>query len=167
MGHIVSLKTIKQIIPEIKNVGDRVVLTHGAFDILHIGHIEFLRESKEKGQVLIVGIESDKRIAEYKGISRPIIPFDQRMRLVSKIQFVDFVFPITDKNPFNDELYMKMYDNLQPNILTYGRNYGAEKQRKATKDYFTDIKFEKILTEFDKLQSTTKIIEKIITSGQN
>lgn len=163
MGHIVTRKTLKDLIFDIKKSTDKVVFTHGAFDILHIGHIEFLRKSKEKGQVLVVGVDSDKRIYTYKGIKRPIIPLDHRLRIISKFEYVDFVMPLTELD-LSDDYFTKLYDDLAPNLVTFGKNFFAEKDLVERQKYLSNIKFKKIIHDYSDIQSTTKIIDKIVDS---
>lgn len=160
MGYILEKNTITEVIKQLKKSGNKIVFTHGAFDLFHVGQLEFLRKCKEKGQILIVALESDARISLYKGTDRPVIPLDQRLGIVSRVQGVDFAFPISGKE-FTIQYYLKLYDELQPSIVTYGRQYGGENIIQSAEEYFTDIKFKRVTHKYDKLQSTTKIIDKI------
>ncbi|MFT5170573.1 MAG: rfaE bifunctional protein nucleotidyltransferase chain/domain, partial [Candidatus Marinamargulisbacteria bacterium] len=69
--------------------GKRIVLTNGCFDILHAGHIQYLYEAKELGDILIVGINSDQSVKGFKGDQRPIVPQDQRAAVLSALEMVD------------------------------------------------------------------------------
>jgi D-beta-D-heptose 7-phosphate kinase/D-beta-D-heptose 1-phosphate adenosyltransferase len=160
MGYVLDKNTVTVVIKQLKKSGDRIVLTPGAFDLFHVGQLEFLRKTKQKGELLIVALESDKRIASYKSLDRPIIPLEQRLKIVSHMQTVDFCFPIFGTEITN-EYYLKLYDELKPNIVTYGRSYAGENTIHKAADYFTDITFKKITHKYDRIQSTSRIIDKI------
>jgi len=172
MGYLLSLETITKAAKELRR-NNKIVFTHGAYDLFHIGQSEFLRKSKEKGQILIVGIDSDELVSMYKGIVRPVIPLEQRLNIISKLQYVDFVFPliylpglgkeITIKKP--SSYHLRLYKELNPDTITYGRKYGGTETIKRARKYFKHLIFRKIVHEYDKLQSTTKIIDKILNSN--
>lgn len=160
MGYILDKKTTIEVSKSLKNLNEKVIFTHGAYDLFHIGHLEFLKLSKRVGDILIVGLESDERIAMYKDIKRPVIPLVQRIRILSKIEYVDFVFPIIEKK-FDHEYYLKLYDKLKPNEVTFGGMYGARKTIEIASQTFSDISFTQISHQYDCIQSTTKIIDHI------
>ncbi len=163
MGYILDKKTALSVVKSLKKEGERIVLTHGAYDLFHIGHLEFLKKSKEKGDILIVGVESDERIAMYKAIKKKVvIPFDQRLKIISKVIFVDFVVPINDRI-CDSEYYIKFYDEFTPDHLTYGRAYGAQKTIEMASKALSSISFDNIIHQYDGLQSTTDIKNKIST----
>jgi D-beta-D-heptose 7-phosphate kinase/D-beta-D-heptose 1-phosphate adenosyltransferase len=136
--------------------GKRIVFTHGAFDLLHYGHLSFLRKSKKLGDVLIVGIESDKNVSSYKP-GRPIITQKRRLELLSELNCVDICF--INKEKLKPDTYEPFYHDLKANVVTAGRNFGNERvqeivARTPAKFIFVDSGFE----------STTRIIDKIIAS---
>jgi D-glycero-beta-D-manno-heptose 1-phosphate adenylyltransferase len=170
MGYVLSLEAITKVCRELgKN--NKIVYTHGAFDLFHAGHLEFLRLSKEKGQILIVGIEPDDSVQVYKNIKRPIFPMDQRMDIVSKLKYVDFVFPINYKvhlqkiSAFEKihNLHSDLYNLIKPNVVTYGNLYAGLRTINETKNKLKNTKFKKIIHKYSNLQSTTKIIDKILS----
>jgi cytidyltransferase-like protein len=171
MGYIFSLEAITRVSKEL-GINNKIIYTHGAYDLFHIGHLEFLRASKEQGQILIVGVEPDEIISLYKNVNRPVIPLDQRMSIISKLNFVDFVFPIkyindpSNKNGMH-KFHTSLYKILNPNVITYGRSYGGMKTINEAKLNLKNIKFKKILHKFDKIQSTTKIVDKILNFQKN
>lgn len=174
MGYVLSLEAITRVIKELGK-REKIIFTHGVFDLFHIGQSEFLRKSKELGQVLIVGIDSDKLVSICKGVKRPVIPLDQRMGIISKQQFVDFVFPL-EYLPRLDchvskykpsKYHLNLYKELKPNIVAYGRKYGGMETVKKGKNYIIGTKFKKITHKYDRLQSSTKIIDKILSSKTN
>ena len=77
-GKIKSLDEIKQIAANAKNTGKNIVFTNGCFDILHRGHVHLLREAKALGDILVVGVNSDRSVQRIKGPDRPILPETDR-----------------------------------------------------------------------------------------
>lgn len=100
---------------KLKQASQKIVLAGGCFDILHIGHIEFLEKSKQAGDVLILLLESDKAIKLLKGNKRPINPQDDRAKVLSAIVFVDFV--VTLPKPFKTSDYKKLVSEITPDII--------------------------------------------------
>src|SRR5438132_9102802 len=71
--------------------GARIVMANGCFDVLHIGHVRYLKAAKTLGDLLIVGINSDEQTRRLKGAGRPFLPQEQRAEIISSIEAVDFV----------------------------------------------------------------------------
>ncbi|OGC47711.1 hypothetical protein A2886_02995 [candidate division WWE3 bacterium RIFCSPHIGHO2_01_FULL_42_13] len=161
MGCILTQDIITQISNQLKENRKDVVLTHGVFDLFHIGQAEFLKKSKKQGDYLIVGIESDERVSAYKGIERPVIPLAQRMEIIAACDYVDFVYPISNPSPVVDAFYKHMYELLNPVLVTFGRGFAYQNQLKDEKLQILGIKSKKITHIYDTLQSTTRIIDKI------
>lgn len=97
----------------------RVVLASGVFDIVHIGHIDYLTQAKSAGNLLFVGVETDEYARLSKGANRPFNPLEIRLAFLSALQPVNFVFgyddiPICGGNP---EIYIKRYRELNPDLL--------------------------------------------------
>lgn len=109
----------------------RTVLVGGAFDILHLGHITFLENSKNIGDVLIVLLESDQKIKKIKGSDRPINPQNERARIISSLKTVDYVI----KLPFfkSDKEYDQLIQRIHPTIIaaTEGDMHIHHKKRQA------------------------------------
>jgi len=97
-----------------------VVFSNGCWDILHSQHIELLKFAKSKGDVLVVGINSDDSVKVLKGEKRPIKTLNERISIISALEFVDFVIP------FNDETPLKLIEALRPNVLVKGSEYQIE-----------------------------------------
>ncbi len=166
MGFILDKKILADVSNSLRDRGDKVVLTHGAFDLFHVGHFELLKRSKKKGDVLIVGIESDDRIKRYKGSLRPIIPFNERMQLVSALNCVDFVLPITG-DTFSEEYYLALYDLFNPNIVTFGRRFSWSKGIQKISKSVVNTEFKLIGQKFNKKEvSTSEIITRVMRSGE-
>lgn len=103
-----------------RNHHQKIVFTNGCFDILHVGHIEYLAQAKEKGDILIIGLNSDNSVRRLKGENRPINPQNARAELLSALFFVDAVVFFNEDTPY------ELIKTVQPNILVKGADYKAE-----------------------------------------
>jgi rfaE bifunctional protein nucleotidyltransferase chain/domain len=98
-----------------------VVFTNGCFDILHKGHIEYLKKSKALGTYLIVAINSDRSVRRLKGESRPINKQEDRALVLESIRYVDKVIVFEEDTPY---LLIKQ---IKPDIITKGGDYTKDK----------------------------------------
>lgn len=117
---IVSLAELSFIVPHLKAQGKRVVFTNGCFDLLHVGHIKFLEESRRRGDVLVVAVDTDASVRRVKGEGRPVLGETERLRMLAALAAVDYV------TPFESGQLPEILRNLQPDILTKGSNYPEE-----------------------------------------
>lgn len=108
-----------------------IVLVGGCFDILHFGHIHFLKEAKKLGNHLIVALESDKTTKKLKGRGRPIHSQNQRKEILTSLNFVDEVISLPEMR--NDADYKKMVAKIKPNIIavTQGDSMKNKKEEYA------------------------------------
>ena len=100
--------------------GKKVVFTNGCFDILHLGHINYLEKAKELGDKLIIGLNTDESVTRLKGPDRPINHEEARGRMLAALQFVDMIIYFSEDTPFN------LIKVLKPDILVKGNDYLAE-----------------------------------------
>jgi len=119
MGKILSDRELKKEIEKLKNEGKKVVFTNGCFDILHVGHIRYLKEAKKLGDILIVAINSDSSVKRIKPL-RPINPEQERAEVLSAVEVVDFVTFFNEDTPYNLIKY------LQPDVLVKGGDWKIE-----------------------------------------
>lgn len=118
---IKTLEQITEISKQLKQQGKILVTVNGSFDMLHAGHLDQLEEAKKQGDVLFVGINSDKSIQEKKGPNRPYFPEQARAALLAALACVDYV-TIIDA-PY-DEVQHVLIRAVKPNIHTNGPDYG-------------------------------------------
>lgn len=128
--HFVCMAKIvnhSQLMDELRR-DNRVILTHGAFDLFHIGHLELLKQSKALGGKLIVGIDSDESVTAYK--RKPIVSQKYRTNIVAYLDFVDYVLPLDRvlRKKDHDYFYLKLYSQLKPDVITYGENFHFESE---------------------------------------
>jgi cytidyltransferase-like protein len=151
-----SLETLFRICHELKKNKKRIVFTHGTFDLFHYSHLCLLRESAKLGDYLIVGIEQDKNVAEYKSYKRPIVSEQKRFEVVSELNCVNQAF--INRFPMTDETYEYLCKELNIDILTIGCNFGfVDKVKDRTQKL--NIKLEQLDIPYE---PTTSIINDII-----
>jgi len=131
MKKVITVNQVGVLVSKLKQGGKKLVLAGGCFDILHIGHIKFLEKSKKAGDILMLLLESDKAIKLLKGDKRPINPQDNRAKVLSAIEFVDFVINLD--RPFKTEDYRRLVKEISPDVIaiTSGDANLAEKKSQA------------------------------------
>lgn len=139
-SHIKSQREIAALAQRLKGEGKRVVFTNGCFDILHVGHVKYLEEAKRYGDVLIVGLNSDRSVRELKGPTRPVNPENDRAYILAALESVDYVVLFSDETPH------ELIKSIAPDILVKGGDYegktvvGAEFARELRLVQFVDGK---------------------------
>jgi len=89
--YISDYKKLSEVVGHCRGLGLRIVLTQGTYDMLHIGHARYFEEAKKHGDILIVGVDSDKKVRARKGPERPIVPQEERLEMVAHMRSVDIV----------------------------------------------------------------------------
>ena len=153
-----EIKTWKEIIEIRKRLRDdrkKVVFTNGVFDILHSGHVDYLTKSKALGDILIVGMNSDKSVKNIKGNKRPIVNQENRAIILASLKPVDFVVMFDEDTP------AKLVDAIIPDVLVKGADWALDKieGRETVIKNGGEVKNIKFVNE----QSTSKIIQKILS----
>lgn len=153
---IKSLEEIAEIVAEAKKNGKKIVTTNGSFDIFHFGHIKLFEEAKTQGDVLIVGVNSDQSVKEYKQKpGRPINPENARAGVVATLEAVDFVFLFDDITP-NGWLEM-----LKPAVYCNSNEYGNPEEWVEYESVTKNGGICHAVNRSDDGLSTTEIVEKI------
>lgn len=143
-------------IEQLKQQGKKVVFTNGVFDILHIGHLTYLEEAKELGDVLVVGVNSDASVKINKGDKRPVNDEKSRAEVLLGLKSVDFTVIFSEKTP------EKLLDLLKPDVHVKGGDYKKEDlpETEIVEKNGGEVK---ILSFVDNI-STTEIINKIVAA---
>lgn len=131
----------------------KIVFTNGCFDILHLGHIEYLAHARDLGHVLIVGLNSDESVRRLKGQHRPVNKENAREVTLAALGFVDGVVV------FNEDTPQKLIELVQPDVLVKGKDYDGKLIVGA--DIVKARGGEVVTIEIVKGYSTTHTIEKI------
>jgi len=117
---IIDRNEVGSLIARWKNDDERIVFTNGCFDILHVGHLDYLEGARDLGDHLIVGLNTDDSVRRLKGPERPINDAYSRSRLLAALAFVDVVIFFDEDTPF------ELIDLIKPDILVKGDDYLTE-----------------------------------------
>ena len=155
MKKIHSLPRLTKIIEKHKQDGSRIVLANGCFDLIHVGHIRYLKESKKRGDILVVALNSDSSVRQLKGKGRPILYENERAEIIASFSFVDYVTFFDEANVERVLLLLK------PHVHAKGSDYTAETvpERETVKSYGGEI----AITGGPKIKSTSEVIKEIAT----
>ncbi len=96
---IKTITQMKKILPGLKAQAKKVVFTNGCFDILHVGHVRYLKKAKSHGDILIIGVNTDRSVKMIKGENRPIVSEKERAEVLSALEFVDYVVFFNEPDP--------------------------------------------------------------------
>lgn len=142
-----------ELVKKLKEEGKKVVFTNGCFDILHIGHLRYLNEAKELGDILIVGVNSDASVKRLKGETRPINPEGDRAEMLTGLKAVDYTVIFEEDTP------VELIGELKPSIHVKGGDYKVEDlpESKVVFAYGGEVK---ILSLIDG-RSTSNVVKKI------
>lgn len=156
-----SLEELKEIRVDLKRKGKKVVFTSGCYDILHPGHIELLKIAKSYGDVLVLAINGDKSsFFKTKGDDRPILNEDERVRVLSGLESIDYI------TTFDEDTPLRIIRELKPDVKIKGGTYIKERvseEDKFIKSYGGVAEYIGMIGDF----STTKLINKIRDNGDS
>ena len=120
MGRIVDFEELSGLVAKARADGEAVVLTNGAFDLLHVGHVRYLQGAREHGQRVVVAVNSDSSVKALKGPQRPMIPEAERAEMLAALAVVDWVVI------FSELTVERVIDIVKPDIHAKGTDYSAE-----------------------------------------
>lgn len=156
MKRVFYLNEIHDLILNLKQERRSIALTNGCFDILHLGHLRYLEESKKLADILIVGVNADASVKKLKGESRPINSELERAELLAALRPVDYVIIFSELDANN------LLKTVKPNFYTKGGDYSPE-DLKNWPEYNTALELgcKIVLVDFVQGKSSTKILGKI------
>jgi rfaE bifunctional protein nucleotidyltransferase chain/domain len=117
---VLTRSALESELMQVRASGKKIVFTNGCFDILHLGHVHYLTAAKSHGDVLVVGLNSDRSVRLIKGDDRPIIEQSQRAEVLAALQVVDYV-PF-----FNEADPRKLIERLRPDVLVKGDDWALD-----------------------------------------
>lgn len=117
---VLRLGDAQRLVTDLRRAGKQIVFTNGVFDLLHPGHLRYLQSARAEGDVLIVGINSDRSVRSNKGPGRPITPEAERAEIVGALACVDAVVV------FDEETPAEIVRALQPDVLVKGADWPAD-----------------------------------------
>jgi D-beta-D-heptose 7-phosphate kinase / D-beta-D-heptose 1-phosphate adenosyltransferase len=147
--HIKNWNEISIIVKELKDKGKKIIFTNGCFDILHIGHVKYLEEAKNFGDVLILGLNSDKSVRKLKGKDRPINSESDRAYILASLEVVDYLVIFEEDTPID------LIKLIKPDVLVKGSDYEGKKV--VGQDIAKELK----LIQFIDGMSTSNTIKRI------
>ncbi len=151
-----SVLQLSKVVTQLKDEGKKIVTTNGCFDLLHTGHISYLSEAATFGDILIVGVNSDKIVENLKGPGRPVQKESDRAFIIASLKMVDFTFVFPEPDPRE---FLKI---LKPDIHVKGGDYTPEQlpEREIVEAHGGRI----VIVSFVDGYSTTSIVKKIYGS---
>lgn len=153
---ILDYSELKKMTDAHRVLGHKIVCTVGSWDMLHIGHLRYLIKAKEQGDVLVVGVDSDRGIKLYKNELRPVIPQAERMEMLKYQDCVDYVTLIDDIDDKGKWQY-ELVKIISPDVFVTAQGSYPDEQIQALKKYSKDVI---VLPRQAESTSTTNIIEK-------
>lgn len=151
MGHFLQEEVLVKKLSSIRN-GKKVVFTNGCFDLLHVGHVRYLKQAKQLGDILVVALNTDASVKKLKGPDRPVQSENDRAEILSSLECVDFTLLFSEETP---ERVIKL---IKPDVLTKGGDWKIDQIVGASfvKSYGGEVRS----LQFVNGKSTTSIIEK-------
>ena len=117
---IVRCEELKETVQALKRAAKKIVFTNGCFDLLHIGHVRYLKAAKDEGDVLIVGLNSDRSVRLIKGPKRPLVPENERAEVLASLACVDFVTVFDEPDP------LVTIRAVMPDVLVKGADWAED-----------------------------------------
>ena len=117
---IQSIARLQRIVGNLKRQGKKVVFTNGCFDILHVGHVRYLSKARETGDLLIVGLNTDRSVRTIKGEKRPIVSEKERAEVLAALEIVDYIVLFDEPDP------LRLITALKPDILVKGADWSKD-----------------------------------------
>lgn len=153
-GLVVSLEEARALRQQARSESKRVVLTNGCFDLLHVGHVRYLQEARQQGDVLFVGLNDDRSTRRVKGSGRPYVSQEDRAEILTALQCVDYVIL------FGETTAENLVRSLEPDIYVKGGNYRLEELPEAR--VVAECGGTVYLTPVVPERSTTKLVSSIV-----
>jgi rfaE bifunctional protein nucleotidyltransferase chain/domain len=153
MKKILTWEELKKEADRLRGEGKKIAFTNGCFDILHVGHVQYLREARKTGDILVLGLNSDASVRAIKGGKRPLVPQGERAEVVASLMSVDYVTVFDETTPLN------LIMHLRPDILVKGGDWEEEEVvgRETVRSWGGKV----VIVPMTDGASTTRIVEKI------
>ena len=156
---ILDAQTLAGRLEDVHKSGKKVVFTNGCFDLLHIGHVRYLAAASSEGDLLVVGLNTDRSVRMIKGNNRPIIEQNQRLEILASLECVDYVTLFDEPEP------LKLIELLQPAVLVKGEDWKEDEIVGA--DFVRTRGGRVVRVPLVREASTSKIIQTIIDRYQS
>ncbi len=151
---IFSAAQIETILNTVRGSGKQIVFTNGCFDLLHAGHVKYLQQARQLGDLLVLGLNSDASICRLKGDKRPLLEETERAQILAALDCIDYIVIFTEDTP------LQLLQCVRPDILVKGGDYLPEQV--VGKEFVESYGGRVELIQFVEGKSTTNIVDKII-----
>lgn len=155
---LIEKNELAVLLAKLSQQGKRIVFTNGCFDIIHAGHVEYLKQSKKLGDVLVIGLNSDDSVRRLKGESRPVNNQSDRAVVLSELKSVDYVCVFEEDTP------LELIQTLKPHIITKGGDYTVSEV--VGGEFVIANGGEVVIIELVPGKSTTAAIKRLISVKQ-
>ena len=154
MQKVLDFPHLLEEVRSLKRNGHKIVFTNGCFDLLHPGHIAYLQAARQMGDVLIVGLNSDRSVRELKGAARPILTEVERAFILSGLESVSYIIIFDESTPLN------LIRSILPDVLVKGGDWGLSEivGRKEVEDAGGKV----VALPYEAGYSTSQIVERIL-----
>lgn len=156
LNKIKTREQIAKISAELKKQGKKVITTNGTFDLIHVGHVKSFMDAKNHGDILIIGLNSDKSVKSYRGENsgRPLVPQKERAEMLSSLNVVDYIVIFDEPEP------SKFLETVKPSIHIKGKDWENKfcPEKEVVERNGGQMRFINLVQGF----STTNIINKIL-----
>jgi D-beta-D-heptose 7-phosphate kinase/D-beta-D-heptose 1-phosphate adenosyltransferase len=157
MGNkILEREVLKETVQSLKKAGKKIVFTNGCFELLHVGHVQYLQAARAEGDILVVGVNSDHSVRQIKGPRRPVVPENERAEVLASLACVDFVSLFDEPDP------LEIIRSLLPDVLVKGADWAEDAI--VGRDIVEAQGGRVVRIPLTQGASTTSIIEKILDS---
>ncbi len=157
-----KIRTLPRLLPvleKLRRSGKKVVFTNGCFDLIHAGHVRYLRRARAAGDLLVVGLNSDRSVKGLKGEGRPLVPEAERAELLAALEMVDYVVIFDQPTPRD------LIVALRPEVLVKGGDW--KRDQIAGADEVEAAGGRVLIVPLVAGRSTSSLIEKIIEQGRS
>jgi rfaE bifunctional protein nucleotidyltransferase chain/domain len=152
----VTIEEAARLAERLRAEGKRIVLANGCFDVLHVGHVRYLREARKLGDVLFLGLNDDASVRRLKGAGRPVMPLDERAEILESLRDVDHVVV------FEEDTADTLVARLRPDVHAKGTDYTSETVPEAATARAVGARV--AIAGDPKSHSTRDVIARIVTS---
>ena len=152
-NRVLNRDELKKAVANCRLQNKKIVATNGCFDILHIGHLHLLNQAKALGDILIVGINTDRSVSKLKGPERPVVNESERAAVIANLRMVDFV------TIFDEDTAIELLKAIEPDVYVKGGDYNLETlpEAAAVAAFGGTVKF----VEFLPRKNSSSLIDKI------
>jgi D-beta-D-heptose 7-phosphate kinase/D-beta-D-heptose 1-phosphate adenosyltransferase len=154
MNKIVTWEELNKVMELQRKEGKTIVFTNGCFDILHVGHVQYLQEARKMGDLLILGLNSDASVRAIKGEKRPRVPQAERAEVLAALTTVDYVTLFDETTP------LRLIEFLRPDCLVKGGDW--KEASVVGRDLVHSWGGRVVIIPLTEGASTTNIVEKIL-----